>query len=295
MFPLRKSRAVISLVLLPLFAFSFPTLPSPAEAATLSAPVPAGFSHNMLERQLEEQAVPQGVIQIRKRSHEVITKCVLDAGNTNRIYLLSETSHGQTLTLKYIYDDALYTVTLLLSQVPEGQTPLFTQYYRYALGPNDSLEMILEEGWTKGNTLNPSRIYDYFAGVVKVRSFDRTGKLLRIESSEGLKRLLVYSRKGRLLTIQDVGADGEISFFDQIAAGVRNWALPQMDLSENTLYALPGRNKEKHFANTGRSRGSSGLSDPLFRGDNGQIQNTYFLLWLESAHPLRAGPAGGLL
>jgi len=291
-FRFKGNKVVISLIVLPLFAISFLSLPVSAQAA----PVPQlGLVQNPLDRNLDIPVDRQDHVQFVRKSNGVSTKLIMDAKDTDRIYLISETSQGKTLTLKYVYDDALYTVTLLLSQVPAGQDPQYTQYYRYALGPNDSLELILEEGWMKESILSPSRIYDYFAGQVRIRSFDRVGKLLKIESSTGAKRILVYSREGKLLTIQDVGPQGRISFFDQIAADARTWELPFSLFSHESLYTLPNRDKEKRSQNTAAQ--SSDILTALSQQGDSILQNPTdrFLLWLEVAHPLRAGPAGGLL
>lgn len=296
MFRFKRSRALTSIALLPLFVSSFLSFPALLQAAPIAVS-PAGSisSMNSLASSLAIPKMPQDLIRIEKQLNGAATKLVLDAENVDRVYLLSETSHGQTLTLRYVYDDALCTVTLLFSQVPEGQAPLFTQYYRYASGPNDSLELIFEEGWVKENTLTPSRIYDYFAGAVKIRSFDRTGKILRIESSEGSKRILVYSREGKLLTIQDVDLSGQVLFYDQISNS-RSLELPApFSDQRNLLFVLPDRGKEKLFASISHSRAGGNPADPRLREDDNQNRSHHFLLWLEAAHPMRAGPAGGLL
>ena len=200
------------------------------------------------------------------------------------------------MTLKYIYDDYSYTATLLLSVVPEGQEANFAYYYRYALGPNDSLELILEEGWVNGDNLTPSQHYDYFRGNVQIRSFDRTGQLLKIESSEGFKRILIYTREGKLLTIQDVGPEGETSFYDQIHPNSKNLETPHVNFyKDRLLYTLSTRTKEKRLEkstspqDTHLTIRSAQQSAPLF-----QNLTESFLLWLEAAHPLRAGPYAGV-
>jgi hypothetical protein len=285
----------VVLAVMPLFVFSFLNLPHQAEAAFVPGtvtPEPVPLVPGTIT---PDYQIPLDAIRVEKSSKESSTKVLLDPRNLDRIYLLSDTSAGKTLTLKYIYDDYLYTITLLVSMVPQGEEPVFSQYYRYSQGPRDSLESILEEGWVKDNTLSSAYLYDYAQGKFVVRAFDRTGKLLRIEFTDGSKRVLVYSREEKLLTIQDVDGAGQISFYDQLTNS-KSLELPlgYFDRS-NLLFVLPDRGKEKLFTPTGHSRVGGNLSDPRFLEDDNPDQSHYFLLWLEAAHPLRAGPAGGFL
>ncbi len=290
-----KKRECLVWTVLPFFLFSFFSFAVPVEAFSPHLASPASgeginAEPNPLATAVGDFYIPPNAIRVGGRTSQVY----LDPVNTERIYLLSETLPGGILTLRYIYNDILGTVTLLSSFTKKNKDPRFAHYYRYAQGAHSSLELILDEGWVKGANLIPSKSYDYYRGVVSVRTLDRAGNILKLESSAGVTRHFIYSRSGRLLTIEEKSVSGGASFYDQ-AVNSKDWDLPPMNVNESRrLFTMPDRGKDKLYMAAGHPLERVSLPDPLLRGDDKQNEHRHFLIWLESAHPLRAGPAGGI-
>ena len=108
------------------------------------------------------------------------------------------------------------------------------------------------------------------------------------------KKAFIYSQEGRLLTVENKGRGGDISFLDQVVAGSKRLELPKaLSEKQQLLYTTPNRPKDQ-LLNSAVSSGNSGLMGSLSRAEGIRLENisSSFLLWLEMAHPLRAGPVG---
>jgi YD repeat-containing protein len=226
--------------------------------------------------------------------HNAKTRTVLelDPEDFSRIHKLQETSDGRTTTLRYIYDDPHRSVIVLFSNSAQDEPAHYTHYYRYALGERNSLELILEEGWVKENSLISSKFYDYLPASVEVRFYDKEGKLLKIESSDGSTRQFHYSRDGRLLTISSRDAYGQLTFDDQLGATQKAFEGPRSQASiKNIIYTVPSQDKEQRSAPSSFKNPDPDLS--LDHSKEGSILISFrelFLDWLSTAHPHRAGP-----
>jgi len=272
--------------------------PLPIASASLPLPTVELQEKNPYSTPVIIDNIPNDSFRWMKRDGKTIYNVALDLHNPNRIYLLEESSPEKTLSLRYHYDEVKETVTILFSETPQNAGKQYSYYYQFQLSPSFSFNQILEEGWIKNGELLPSHLYDYYRGTVQTRIFDKEGKLLRIESSQGFQRELFYTRGGKLLTIKDTGPIAGYQFFDQIIPsskaleGARR--LPQQD---PPLYTIPSRDKEKNlvaqsFKKLALDLGFDLKGRKLFAADT----NAYLLEWLTSANHLRAGPmAGGKL
>jgi len=287
---------VVSVALLPAFIFSF-SAPQFAEASVNQLNSPAILESHPFASQINRTALrvfgnPTNQWIIKEADFK--NRVVIDAHEANKLYLLEETRDGQTLTIRYLYDTQFQVVTLLLSISPVGEEVSFTHYYRYLLGPNYNLSLILEEGWVKEDLLLPSKLYDYYRDGLGVRFFDKEGKLLRIDNSDGFEKRFFYSQNGKLLTIQEVDPLGQITFNDQLFKDQAHMAskTPFLNL-ESLRYTLPSREKEKRlslasFINHIADQTLENSPQSFLLGESHQS----FLAWLEAAYPTRAGPGG---
>jgi hypothetical protein len=270
------------------------SLPVPAQAFS-GVSSPSVFEEtNPLAYGLEGAEIPSDVFSIQTGQGETSINVVADQEDSDRIYLLSETTRGETITLKFIYDDYLETVTLLFSSHKEGEEPRFTYYSRYGLGPSFSLDVLLEEGWVKGEMLSPFKIYDAAQGRALIRVFDRTGNLLRLESPQGILREFIHTQTGKLLAVKE-NASGGALYLNQILATLKHLEEPSQAYPEDaSLYVLPSGKKD--LLTSLQNRSISVLSLPgRFSAQLSTDLSGWYLEWMESAHPLRAGPKGAFL
>jgi hypothetical protein len=275
------------------FIFSLVQVPLIAEAATPQVtPETQNTIQNPLAAKVDIKPLSIENFKLIKQTSTSYTKLEIDPNDMSRIYSITEIHDGKAMTLRYLYDDVYETVTVLLSIVDEAKQPEFDYYYRYALGRNNSLELILEEGWITKSNMMPSRFYDYYPHGVQVRFFDKTGKILKIDSSDGFTKKFIYSRSGKLLTIQETDPLGTITFYDQLLASLKEVA-PESPAAEkkSIFYTLPTRENEKRlepaaFKNPDLDLGLNHSKGHLipFKADG------RFLEWLVAAHPSRAGP-----
>lgn len=278
------------------FIFSIAYLPSPLLAETLPATeAPKQIIENPLAVKINPDLIPNNNFKLIKSTPTSYTKVEFDLYDMSRIYSITEIRDGKELTLKYLYDDVFESVTVLLSVVKKGEQPDFTYYYRYAVGPSNSLELVLEEGWATKDSLIPSVFYEYYPDGIQVRFFDKSGNLLRIDNSDGHQKHFIYTREGKLLTIKQTDPFGNITFYDQLLAGLKEFNEPYpVSKNDSKLFTLPIRDSEKRlqpaaFRNPDLDFGlnhSKGHLTP-FKADG------RFLEWLVSAHPMRAGPMKG--
>jgi len=211
-----------SIALIPFVILSF-SVTAPALASPSSAAVSALDSQSVFNHPLASQIDTDAFMRQDARTHLWVvkngtstTKVNFNASDQNKLYKLQETRNGETITIRYLYDNNFKIVTLLLSVTDQGELVQYTHYYRYLLGENNSLTLILEEGWVQDSLLLPSKLYDYYNDGIGVRLFDKAGSLLKLETSNGDYKKFFYAKNGRLLTIQSVDALGKISFIDQL-------------------------------------------------------------------------------
>lgn len=285
---------VTALTLTVFFIFSIIQFPLTAEASgvPVSESVQPLFQ-NPLSQKIIFDEVASNKWTVKTADSRI--KLETDRYDPSRIYSLTENQEGKVISLRYLYDDIYQTVTVLLSFSEEGMETSYTYYYRYALGPNTSLELILEEGWIKEETLIPSRFYDYYPYGIQVRFFDRTGNLLRIDTSEGIKKHFIYSRNGQLLTIKETDILGNVTFFDQVFAALKKIKpTSPFENDDKNLFIVPSREPGKRL---GLIAFRNPDLDFGLNSHHGHLADTNssgrFLEWLVAAHPLRAGPMKG--
>jgi len=285
----RKAGALITVIF---FSFSFALFPVPVFASNVSQQTPSP-SVNPLVSTIDLVNIPTDAVQLNTGSGETSTQVLLDAENMDRIYLLQETRRGEVTTLRYVYDDILGTVTILWSSGREGDEVRPAYYSRYLLGPNDSLDLLLEEGWVKDGSLAPFKLYENSRGKMFIRVFDRSGKLLRLESGKGTIREFLYTQNAQLLAIRSVSGSGNSSFVDLITALFHDIQTPVPSHYAEILAVLQNSEKRLQSLNPERS-----VIDPKvvpgFRESLNLNENHWYLAWMESAHPMRAGPEGGV-
>jgi len=288
-----KHLKILSVITIPVFLFAFYN-PFLAEAS-LFVDLNPGVkdSQNSLTSNIVPSALILGEYSMVEKRGDSHTKVYIESAGERRILRFQETKDGRMLDIRYLYDDFYNSATLLFSSTSEGDPVNYSHYFRYAVGDSNNLALILEEGWVKDNAITPSRFYDYYENNVQVRFFDREGKLLRIDSSDGFKTHFIYSRSGKLLTIKETGPLGSITFYDQLFAEARELEPYNLLFTvDSSLYVLPNKRlQEKRLSSTVFKNPSldfglnSHLKDNLIFGGQGR-----FLEWLVAAHPLRAGP-----
>jgi hypothetical protein len=181
-----------------------------------------------------------------------------------------------------------------MSLTAAGEKPSYTQYFRYALGEKDSLALVLEEGWVRNSILYPSKVYDYFDSGLQIRYFDRAGSLLKIESSEGVKNIFVYSRYGELIALKQVDPKGAVAFYSQVPLAGERITNPAMPYLQSLIGILSNSVKvQKRLETLFLRKHEPSLNLSQTEGAATDQPASSFLAWLEAAYPVRAGPLGG--